>query len=154
MQIMIIENPVHKDTQFTMAYFPATGTEDKNNLDQKFNFRPALAMPGEYLILSSTDALARDLIDTINQEKRLEVKPIAETNSLIEIDIIQLASILQANREALISSGIFAKDGTQDEAETEVDIIITLVRLLDSAMLSLSTHDTLTQARLEIKLNL
>jgi len=154
MQIMIIENPVHKDTQFTMAYFPATGTEDKNNLDQKFNFRPALAMPGEYLILSSTDALARDLIDTINQEKQLEVKPIAETNSLIEIDIAQLASILQANRDALVRSGIVSRGRTQQEAEADIDIIITLVKLLDSAMLSLSTHDSLTQAHLEIKLNL
>ena len=136
-----------------MAYFSTSGIDDKNKLEQRFNIRPALAMPGEYLILSSTDGIARDLIDTLNREMQHKVKPIAETHSLVEIDTAQLTSILKANRDTLVRSDMVKKGSTQEEAETGIDMLITLVRLVDRAMLSLGTHESLTQARLEIKLN-
>ena len=40
----------------------------------------------EYLILSSTDGLARDLIDALGRDKELPVMPLAQTHSVLEID--------------------------------------------------------------------
>ena len=154
MQGLIIDRPVYQGTTYSMAYFSTSGIDEKNNLDQRFNIRPALAMPGEYLILSSTDGIARDLIDTLNQEMEHNVKPIAETHSLVEIDTAQLTSILKANRDTMVRNDMIKKGSTQEEAETGIDMLITLVQLIEHAKLGLGTHEDLTQARLEIKLNL
>ena len=150
---LIIGRPIQGETQFTVAAFSTVEIEDKTKLDQRFNYRPALAMPGEYLILSSTDGLARDLIDALSRETEQTVKPLAETHSLVEIDAAQLASILEANRETLVRSGMVKKGSTQEESETEIDMLITMVKFVDHVKLSIGTHDVLTQARLEMKLN-
>ena len=150
---LIIDRPIQGETQFTVAAFSTAEIEDKAKLDQRFNYRPALAMPGEYLILSSTDGLARDLIDALSRETEHTVKPLAETHSLVEIDAAQLASILEANRETLVRSGMVKKGSTQEESETEIDMLITVVKFVDHVKLSIGTHEALTQARLEMKLN-
>ncbi|MCP4610774.1 MAG: hypothetical protein GY845_18860 [Planctomycetes bacterium] len=154
MQGLIIDRKIHGGTKFSMAYFSTSGLDEKNNLEQRFNIRPALAMPGEYLILSSTDDLARNLIDSLNREMQHKVNPIAETHSLVEIDTTQLTSILKANRDTMVRGDMVKKGSTQEEAEAGIDLLITLVRLVERAKLGLGTHKDLTQALLEIKLNL
>jgi hypothetical protein len=151
---LIIERPIHKETTFTFAYFSTSGIEDKTNLDSRFNVRPALAMPGEYLILSSTDGLARDLIDSLNREMEQTAKPLAGNHSLVEIDGGQLASILQANHKTLVSGNMVKKGNTQEQAESETDMLISLFKFLDSMKFDIGVHEGLTRARLEIKLNL
>ena len=99
---LIIDRPMHRDTKMTVSYFSTTDVEDKTALDQRFNVRPTLAMPGDYLILSSTDSLARDLIDALGKEIERTAKPLDQTHSLIEIEGAQLASILEANRQTLV----------------------------------------------------
>jgi hypothetical protein len=154
LQGLIIDRPVHKGITYSMAYFSTSSVENKNNLDQRFNIRPALAMPGEYLILSSTDDLARNLIDSLKQEMQHKVKPVAETHSLVEIDTTQLTSILNENRNTLVRNDMIKKGSTQEEAEAGIDMLITLVKLINRARLRFGTHKGLTQALLEIKLNL
>jgi len=151
---LIIDRQVQSDTRFTMAYFSTAQIEDKTNLDTRFNLRPALAMPGDYLILSSTDGLARDLIDALNHEKEQAVKPLAETHSRIEIEGGRLASILEANRGVLVRGDMVKKGSTQEQAEAGIDMLITVVKLIERVELSLGTHEGLTQARLEMKLNM
>jgi len=68
LQGLTIDRFFQGQTKFTMAYFSTSEIEDKTDLEMRFNLRPALAMPGEYVILSSTDDLARDLIDVLDQE--------------------------------------------------------------------------------------
>jgi hypothetical protein len=150
---LIIDRPIHKKTKFTMAYFSTSGIDDKTKLGQRFNIRPALAMPGEYLILSSTDGLARDLIDALNQEMEREVKPLSEIHSAVEINGGHLASILEANRETLVRGDMIKKGSTQEEAETGIGMLITLVKLVDNVKLSVGTHEGTTHANLEMKLS-
>ncbi len=150
---LMIDRPIQGETQFTVAAFSTVDIEDKAKLDQRFNYRPALAMPGEYLILSSTDGLARDLIDALSRETEHTAKPFAEIHSLVEIDAAQLASILETNRETLVRGDMVKKGSTQEEAEAGIDMLITVVKFVDSVKLSIGTHEGLTQARLEMKLN-
>jgi len=151
---LIIDRPFQGKTKYTVAYFSTSGIEDKTNLDSRFNVRPALAMPGEYLVLSSTDGLARDLIDALNREMKDTVKPSAGTHSLVEIEGGQLASILEANRKTLIQQNMVNKGNTQEQAEAGIDMLISLVKLLNSAKLSVGVQEGLTRAQLEMKLNL
>jgi len=150
---LIIDRPIHKKTKFTMAYFSTSGIDDKTKLGQRFNIRPALAMPGEYLILSSTDGLARDIIDALNQEMERPVEPLSEIHSSVEIDAGHLSSILEANRETLVRGDMIKKGSTQEEAETGIGMLITLVKLVDNVKLSVGTHQGMTQANLEMKLS-
>jgi hypothetical protein len=151
---LIIDRPIYKDMKITTAYFSTTQIEDKTKLDQRFNVRPALAMPGEYLILSSTDDLARDLIDALSREKEQGGKPIAQTHSLVEIEGGQLASIMQANRRFMVQDNMIKKGNTQEQAETGIDMIIDVAKLIKHVELSIGMHESLTRARLEMKLNL
>jgi hypothetical protein len=150
---LIIDRPIHEETKLTVAYFSTSQIEDKTNLDQRFNIRPALAMPGRYLILSSTDGLARDLVDALGREMEQTVQPLAETHSLVEIEGGQLASILQANREALVRGDMIKKGSTQEQAETGIDMLITVIEFVERFKLGIGMHDGLTQARLELKLS-
>ncbi len=150
---LIIDRPFRGKTKYTVAYFSTSQIEDKTNLDSRFNVRPALAMPGEYLILSSTEGLARDLIDTLHQETEQTPKPLAGIHSLVELEGGQLASILEANRKTLIQGNMVDKGSTQEQAEANIDMLISLAKFLDRAKLKIGTNDGLTQADLEIKLN-
>ena len=151
---LIIDRPFQGKTKYTVAYFSTSGIEDKTNLDSRFNVRPSLAMPGEYLVLSSTDGLARDLIDALHQETEQTPKPLAGTHSLVELEGGQLASILEANRKTLIQGDMVNKGSTQEQAESSTDLLISVMEFLKRVKLRIGTHDGLTQADLEIKLNL
>ena len=151
---LIIDRPFQGKTKYTVAYFSTSGIEDKTNLDPRFNVRPALAMPGEYLILSSTDGLAKDLIDSLNRETEQTTKPLAGSHSLVELEGGQLASILEANRKTLVRGNMVDKGSTQEQAEANIDMFISLAKFLDRAKLDIGVHESLTRAGLEIKLNL
>jgi len=111
-------------------------------------------MPGDYLVLSSTDGLARDLLDALDREIEQTVKPLAGTHSLVELEGVQLASILQANRQALVRGDMVKKGSTQAEAEGGIDLLITLAKFFKSFKLNIGMHERTTEADLEIKLNL
>ena len=151
---LIIDRPIHKETKYTVAYFSTAGIEDKTNLDQRFNLRPALALPGEYLVLSSTDCLAKDLIDSLNREMEQTTKPFAGTHSLVEIEGGQFASILQANRMTLVRGDMVKKGNTQEQSEAGIDMLISLVKFLESVKLNIGIHEGLTTASLKMKLDL
>lgn len=151
---LIIDRPIHGRTRFTLAYFSTAQVEDRMKLESRFNLRPSLAMPGDYLVLSSTDGLARDLIDALGNQKAGSIEPLATTHSLVEIDAGQLASVLQANRGVLVRGDMIKKGSSQQEAETGIDMLISLVRFIERVELRIGTCEGLTQARLETKLNL
>jgi len=110
-------------------------------------------MPGKYLILSSTDSLARDLIDVLGREAGQAVKPVAQTHSVLDIDGGQAVSILRANRETIVRGDMVKKGRSQQESEAGIDMLISLVRLVDQVKLSLGTDQGLTQAQLTMRLN-
>jgi len=151
---LIIDRPIQGETKFTVAYFSSAEAEDKTSLDQRFNFRPAIAMPGDYLVLSSTDGLARDLIDALGREIERPPRPLAETHSLVEIDAEQLASILKANRQTLVRGDMVNKGRTREESEAGIDMLIGLAECVKHVKLSIGRQGELTLARLEARLNL
>jgi len=151
---LIIDRPSHGETKFTMAAFSTVDVEDKTKLDTRFNVRPALALPGAYLVLSSTDGLARDLIDALVRNADQTARPLAQTHSLLEIDGAGAASVLSANRETLIRGDMVKKGRSRPEAEAGIDMLIALVKFVDQAKLSVDARDSLTQFQLEMKLNL
>ncbi|MBN2138585.1 MAG: hypothetical protein JW720_12330 [Sedimentisphaerales bacterium] len=151
---LIIDRPTQGETKFTVAYFSSADAENKAQLAQRFNFRPSIAMPGDYLVLSSTDGLARDLVDALNRETKSPPASLAGTHSEVEIDSSQLASILEANRMTLVRGDMVKKGKTQAESEAGIDMLIALTKLTKGLKVSIGTDGRLTNARIELGLNL
>jgi hypothetical protein len=151
---LIIDRPIHNGSKFTVAYFSTAGLKEKTNLNTRFNFRPSLAMPGDYLVLSSSDGLARNLIDAQKKEAAQSVKPLAGKHTLAELDGGQLSSILQSNYDNLVRKNMIDKGNTQQDAEASIDLFVALTKLVKHLGLSMGTQDRLTEAQLKVELNL
>jgi hypothetical protein len=151
---LIIDRPTHEGTRFTVAGFAAPKAEEKKALDSRYNFRPALAMVGDALVLSSTEGLACDLIDALKKEQEDKTPAIAGTDSLLELDGQPLAAVLSANRDNLVRHNMLEKGHTQDQAESETDFLATIVKSLAWAKLDVASHEGQTSAGLEVKLSL
>lgn len=151
---LILDKPIHSGTKFTMSYFSTVEESGTTDLDARFNYRPSLATLGDYLVLSSTEDLTRDLIDALKAEMAGPAEVLAQTHSLLEIDAVQLASILDANRPNLVRQNMIDDGNTRDEAEAQIGLILTIVEYLGQASLTLGAREGLSAASLELNLNL
>jgi hypothetical protein len=151
---LIIDRPSHGDTKLTLAYFRSPSEGNRQQIESRFNFRPTLVRVGKCLVLSSTDGLAKDLVDTLKKEIANPVKPLAKVHSLVELDSVQLASILAANRENMVRQNMLEKGSTQQQAEAQMDLLVTIIEHLGRAKLDVATRDGRPQATLQLNLNL
>jgi len=151
---MIIDRPVYRGTKYTVAAFTPPQDKDTKVPDVRFNFRPTLAMPGDYVIFSSTDQLAEDLMDAVGKEASAPAKPHAGTHSLIEVSGPQLASILTANRDNLIRANMVDEGNTKKQAETEVDMLLNIIRHVAGVTLRVGSDGDRPKASLEVRLDL
>ncbi len=151
---LIIDRPKHGDTQFTVARFAAPKVEERTDADTRFNFSPALAMPDGYVILSSTEGLARDLIDAVKKETSETLAGIEQVHSLAEIDGTNLASILKVNREPLIRNNIIEEGNSRDQAEAAIDTLLAVVSHLGQTKFEIRNQPGATEARFVIELKL
>jgi hypothetical protein len=147
---LIIDRLSHSDTRYTVAYFPASD-EKKGPVGMEHNFRPTLVKMGEYVVLSSTDGLAKDVIDALKKEIADKVKPLAGVHSLIEFNASQLSSILGANRQTLVRQNMVEKGATREQAEATIGMLTTLVGYLGEFKLSVGVDKSAQQATLEFK---
>jgi len=72
----------------------------------------------------------------------------------VEIDGVGLASILAANREALVRNNMVEEGNTRDQAETHIDLILMVLRRISRAKLDVGGSAGRTAATLELRLNL
>ncbi len=151
---LIIDRPVYRKTKYTVAGFTPPGANDPKGTDVRFNFKPTLAMPGKYAILSSTDALARDIMDALAKEAARSVKPLARTHSTLEVSGTQLASILNANRKTFVHQNMVEKGHTQAQAKTEFNMLVTIARTVSNVSLNIGADKARSKISLDIRLNL
>ncbi len=117
---LILDRPEHGGVRYTLASFAPPPAGDPSAGDTRFNFQPTLAMPGEYLIFSSTEALARDLIEAVQAEAAAGPATLSGTHSQLDLTGPALAALLQANRETLIHQNMVEQGHTRREAEAEI----------------------------------
>ncbi len=151
---LIIDRASHRGVKYTLSYYrPPTG-KDRTAIDSRYNYRPSLARPGDYLILSSTDGLARDLIEAAQKEAASPPKPAQAAHSALELDGAQLHAILVANREQFIRKNMVDKGNTRQQAETQTGFLLTALDCLDRAEFTLARENARPQATLELKLKM
>ena len=152
---LIMDKGMHGQVKYTVAYFSAKEEKDRKALDVRFNFRPTLARCGPFAILSSTEQLACDLIDALQKEAKQSPSgqplPLAGVHSVLEVRGSQIAALLRTNREALIRQNMVEKGNSRQQAENEIDMLITLLSLADNLKLHLAALPDGAQATLEAK---
>jgi hypothetical protein len=149
---LVIDRDVHEGTKYSFAYFSQGKTEDSETQAYRLNFRPALARVDDFLVLSTTEALVKDLIVALKKEGKNPARPLAGIHSLAEIDGGQMASLIRANRKSLVSSNMLQKGNTQEQAEIEIDDFAALIGLLGQARVTLGAQDGKLRGALEITL--
>jgi hypothetical protein len=151
---LILDKGQHADVRYTLSYFSSAGQKSKTGIDVRYNFRPTLARAGDCVVLSSTDGLANDIIDALKKEAAAQPKPAAQTHSVLQIDGAAVANILAANRAGMVQQNMVEKGHTQAQAETEIDVLVAVVRTLGQAEVTLGRDGGQPNATLKIKLNL
>lgn len=148
---LVIDRVNRGDTRLSVASYRAPKGGDRKAIDSRYNFRPALARTGEFLILSSTDGLAGDLIDALAKEAASPRRPLPAAASLLAFEGPQLVSLLRADRENMVLQNMTEKGHSREEAEQEIDLLTTLADCVGKARLSLESPDGRPRARLKIE---
>jgi hypothetical protein len=150
---LIIDRDSYEGTRFTLGYFSAKGEKSKTGLPVRYNYRPAIARFDDSLVLSSTDGLAKDILAVLKQEKQATPRPQA-AGGVVELDGPRLAAVLDVNRKALVQQNMVEKGMTQEQAESQMNDLIALLKYLGQTRLELGNPQGRLEATLELKLNL
>lgn len=150
---MIIDRTTHGEVKYTVARFSPGPDDDPAALDLRFNFQPTLAMPGEYVILSSSESLARDLIDAVSQPSDAQAGPLAGVHTCVELEGVALGELALANRENLIRQNMLEEGSTHEVAEASINGLLAVLQRIGRTTLRIGQTQGHAQARLEITLN-
>jgi hypothetical protein len=150
---LIFDKSVHRGVPFTYCYFSARGEKARERLPARFNLRPALARFGPYIILSTTDALAKDVIDALSREDGRAPSTLAGAHTLVEItNGSGIAALLNANRSALVRQSVVGSGASPQQAEAQLSLNMVLLQHLDRVQLSLSATPGGHRAEAELHL--
>jgi hypothetical protein len=148
---LIIKSADYAGTEYTTSYFSVADEANKDGTDVRFNFRPAFAVAGDRLILSSTDPLARDLIDALRQEREQAAAPVDGQHSLVTVKSAPLTSVLEANREALIRQNMVEHGVSREEAEQSVGGLFTALKYLTDLEVAAGTRDDRSELTIRLQ---
>ena len=148
---LIIDKASQDGVKYTISYYRPPAEKSSGAVDARYNFRPSLARPGDYVILSSTDGLARDLIDAVKKAPSTPAETSSGVNSLMEIEGPALSAILEANREQMVRKNMVDKGDSREKAETDIGVLLAALGHLDHATLTLRREAGRPQAQLEIR---
>jgi len=150
---LILDRESYAGIRFTVGRFSAVGEKNKKDLPTRFNLQPSIARLGDYLVLSSTERLTRDLLDALKSELSGPRQPAAGVSSLVELDGPQLSSLLEANFQNMVRQNMVEKGTTKEQAEAQVGLIDVVPKYLGRAKLSLICEDSRPAVTLELNLN-
>ncbi len=148
---LIIDSAMYNGINYTTSFFSVADEENKDAVDIRFNFQPALAVVGDRLIMSSSDLLARDLIDAIKLQQAEGVVPTSGQHSLVTVKSGPLAAVLESNRETLIHQNMVEDGKSREAAEQEVAGLFLIMKHLTQLQVAAGTQAA--RSEMSIKLN-
>ena len=132
--------------RYMIVRHPDSASETPN---PRYNFTPATAQVGKYLIFSSSIGLARDLIKTL---KAKSGGADASETAVLEADGPELARLLDINRTRLAMQLMLGRGETKEKAESQVELGLALLRKLGHGRLVI--RDDPGSTRIQLKLQL
>ncbi|MFN3190847.1 MAG: hypothetical protein ACE361_10025 [Aureliella sp.] len=140
----------------------------------QFNFSPTVVFEGEQFIVSSSRALAEQIVtpaeEVVNapaidgttakvgntagsrqpRSQQVESGSASVTNTLVKLDGQQLHRILKANQEQLVSQNMLEDGNSREEAELEIGLLLDIASWFASAELSLECTPESSNLSLEL----
>ena len=115
----------------------------------RYNFTPATAQVGKYLIFSSSVGLARDLVKEL--KSKTEAAELGET-AVLEADGAELAKLLELNRSRLAMQLMLGRGETREKAENQVELGLALLRALGHGRLVIKDDPGASRIQLKFEL--
>ncbi len=112
-----------------------------------YNFSPSVAFVGEHFIVSSTSALARELVGSVDQG----TGQATQLNSTIKLNVSGVSDILHDNRAQLVAQNMLSEGRSKEEAELAIGDLLKLVALARSSAIDLATTDNALRLSWEIQ---
>jgi hypothetical protein len=151
---LILYRPTYNDVTFSVSRYSTADIDKSEEVHPRYNFKPSLATFDEWLVISSTESLARDLIDALKSETAKQAKALAGVHSMVEVNGRQLASILKANRANLVRQNMIDDGNTKEEAEAAIGVLLSIVEYFGGAKIEVGRDDGRMRAKLELDVNL
>jgi hypothetical protein len=146
---VVLERENYGQVRFTYGAFSTRAEKDRAHLPTRFNFSPALVRDGPYIIFSTTEGLAKDLIDAVNKEDARAPAAKSHAHTLLEVNSPEeIAALLNVNRSAMVRQSILSKGVKPQDAAREFDANTQWLNKLARARLSIAS----SQADLELEL--
>ena len=139
-----------KDRIITTSFIPPPAGQP---ISVQYNFSPTILFKDDKLILSSTRLLAEQLRDgnhEVEPAKRNGSRANWTTNSHLTLLADPLAAILRKNREILITNNMLENSSDREEAETQIDLLISMIQLTN--VLDITIKSTSKQLALSFEL--
>lgn len=100
-----------------------------NGLPIQFNFSPAIAFVDDYVVLSSSTGLAKQLA-TQPWEPATDSAVLRDSNTFLTVDFQALQRILESNENALVAQNMLEKGSSKVEATKEIEMLMSGLKLL------------------------
>lgn len=123
----------------TATYVPDRDNPESLNERIQFNFSPTVAFAGERVIVSSSSALARKLVEPA-VEGANAVDDTSNTNGKLVAKTLR--HILEANRAQLVANSMLEKGHSKEAAENETELLLELLGFFHHAKLNLAVSDS------------
>lgn len=130
----------------TATYLPEKDA-DTSRLPINFNFSPSVGFVQDRMVVSSTKALADDLLQRVAEG---DAKPRARTNTLARADLAALRQILDDNRGQLVAQNMLSEGNTKEEAEQEIGTLLNILGISQHASFQFTAHDGALRLALDL----
>lgn len=118
----------------------ATYAADENKKGTlNYNFSPTIGFLGKRFILSSTDALATELLELATKQAVAKTDPVDDksANTEVQLNVNVLHDVLTDNRGHLIAQNMLEKGHYKQQAENEIGTLLSLAKTVQNAALRL-----------------
>jgi hypothetical protein len=119
----------------TSRFLPTEDNADSREAAINYNFSPSVAFAGDRFVLASSADLVRELSRENRSDRDAQDRT---TNTLIQANFGAVRESLRDNREHLISQNMLEKGHSRAAAEGEIDTLLDLMTLVDSAKVQLN----------------
>ncbi len=116
-----------------------------------YNFTPSIGFASDRIIVSSSESLARELIapnaspsKQPSSQQKASQHAATSPNTGIKLWVPPIASALRANREQLIAQNMLEKGHDRQAAESEINLLLTLLTFVSDAEIELRADEDLT----------
>ncbi len=130
----------------TSVYIPEDDEAESKQANILFNFSPSVGFAKERFVVSSTNRLARELVQAKAPPRANNT---VNTDAVLKADVLK--TVLTDNRDQLISQNMLEDGHTREEAEVAIDLMLELVGYFQDASMKLNVADDELGLKMEVR---